>query len=425
MTFPYGRPVLAIAVVAVVAGVALLTRPARPPAALTVWSFTAADATADRAAAGPGVRVDLIAAAAVDVRLSSLFMADPAPSAAAGRPDVVELEIGSVGKFLRGPADEVGFRPVPKPLPIPPSLLAPYTLDGRTFGVPVAVHPVVLVYRRDLLDLSAARTWPDVVRLGRRLALPAASPDVLLVMLQQRHVSLVTANGVPHLADPAVVDTVCWYARAAAAIGSDPNPAPGGLAADLADGTVVAAVAADWMVADIQRAAPSLAGKLAVRPLPRFDPADARTASWGGTMAAVPRFCPRPDQAWAWIEHAYLSPAAVARRWRMIGAIPPLPAAWAGPMFHQPDPFFRRPTGGRSVRHARRRAAPANGHAVHDDGPEPDRLGAVPGRVARPRRRDGFGVARPPMVGRPAGAAATADRLRPADGADGLARART
>ena len=357
--FPFGRPVLALAVVAAVTGVALLLRPPRPTAALTVWTFTPDDAAADRAAAGPRVDVDLVAAAAIDVRLSSLFMADLTPAAAAaGRPDVVELDIGSAGKFLRGAPADVGFRPLGGHLRrggwldrLSPSALVPYSVAGVPFGVPLDLHPTVLVYRRDLIDPSSADTWPQLQALCLRsqrspnwaVALPSASSDVLLVMLQQRHVTLVDAAGVPHLTDPRVAETVCWYARAAAGpnrIGTDVNPAPGGVAADLAAGRVAAVVAADWAVADIARAAPDLAGRLAVRPLPRFDPADARTAGWGGTMVGIPRFCPDPDRAWQLVERAYLSPAAAVARYRATGVLPPQPAVWADPAFHQPDPAF-------------------------------------------------------------------------------------
>ena len=359
MPFPFGRPVLVLAAVAVASGVAVVLRPARPAARLTVWSFTPADAAADRDA-DRTARVDLIAAAAIDVRLSSMFMAGGNAIADAARPDVVELEVNGVGKLLCGPAADIGFCPLDDDLRrggwasrIPSSLLAPYSRDGHPYGVPVAVHPVALVYRSDRIDLSRADTWPAVQAECLRyqhshaerwaMALPAAAPDVLLVLLQQRHVTLVDVDGTAHLTDPAVADTVCWYAAAAAGtdrIGTDPNPAPGGLAADLSAGTVVAAVVADWMVADLKRAAPELAGTLTLRPLPRFDPADARTATWGGTMAAIPRFCPDPDHAWAWVESAYFSPAAIARRWQRTGSIPPLPDAWADPMFHRPDPFF-------------------------------------------------------------------------------------
>ena len=365
MPFPLGRPVLALALIAAATGFALLVRPHRPAADLTVWTFTAVDAAADRAGAGTfadaSVGVDLVASAAVDVRLTSLLMAGLSPRADAGRPDVVELEIGSVGKFLRGSPGDVGLRPLGDDLrrgswlsQIPAAQLAPYSINGVPFGVPLAMHPVVIVYRRDLFDPTTAGTWPQLqaacLQYQRSqtqprwaMGLSAASADVLLIMLQQRHVTLVDSDGTPHLTDPMVVDTVCWYARAAAGpnrIGTDLNPAPGGKAADLADGTVAAVVAADWDVADVKRAAPELAGRLGVCPLPRFDPTDARSAQWGGTMAAVPRFCPRPDQAWRLVEHLYLSPEAIARRWRMSGALPPVPSAWADPMFHQPDPYF-------------------------------------------------------------------------------------
>jgi ABC-type glycerol-3-phosphate transport system substrate-binding protein len=367
MAFPFGRPILCMAAVAAASGAAILTRPTHPSADLTVWTFTTTDAAADRAAAhaftratGHAVRVDLVAAQAMEVRLSSLFMADLRPAVDPSRPDVVELEVGSVGKFLRGSPGDVGFLPLDGYLRrggwldhIVPGRLVPYTYGGHVFGVPLDLHPVTLVYRRDLIDLAAADTWPRVqaecLRLQRSrpgrftLSLSGTSPDTLMVMLQQRHVDLVDANGVPHLTDPVVVDTLRWYARAAAGpdrIAADVNPAPGGTAADLASGDVAAAVLADWAVAALGRSQPSLAGKLTMVPLPRFDPDDARTASWGGTMVGIPRFCPRPDRAWDWIERTYLNTDAADARWRVTGVLPPLPSAWAGPAFHRPDPFF-------------------------------------------------------------------------------------
>jgi ABC-type glycerol-3-phosphate transport system substrate-binding protein len=333
--------------VAAASGLAVLLRPARPAAD----RFTIAT--------GHSVRVDLVAAAAIDVRLSSLLMADLSPTPNAGRPDVVELEASSVGKFLRGSPDDVGFLPLDDDLRrsgwlgrIVPARLSACSLGGHVFGVPLDLHPVTLVYRRDLIDLSAADTWAKLQAIGLRyqrshgghafaMGLSATSPDTLLVMLQQRHVELVDADGTPHLTDPAVVETLCWYARAAGGanqIGTDVNPAPGGAAADLAAGDVVALVLADWGVADLERFAPSLAGRLAMVPLPRFDPGDARTASWGGTMAGIPRFCPDPARAWQLVEATYLTSAV--DRFRATGVLPPVPAAWGDPAFHQTDPFF-------------------------------------------------------------------------------------
>ena len=363
--FPLGRPILSLVAVAAVTAVALLVRPGRPAADLTVWAFTRSGAAADHAAAaaftratGRSVRVDLVAAAALDVRLSSLFMADLRSAVDPSRPDVVELELESVGKFLRGSPDDVGFLPLDGYLrrggwwgKIMPARLVPYSLGGHVFGLPLDLHPVTLVYRRDLIDLSSVDTW-DAVRAvclrfqrsrpGRSaMGLSGTSPDVLLEMLQQRHVDLVDANLTPHLTDPAVADTVCWYAQAAAGpdrIGSDTNPAPGGAAADLAAGDVAALVLADWAVADLERSAPSLVGKLAMVPLPRFDPGDARTASWGGTMAGIPHFCPDPDRAWQLVEQTYLTSAV--DRFKMTGILPPVPAVWGDPAFHRPDPFF-------------------------------------------------------------------------------------
>lgn len=372
MTFPFGRPVLVMLACGVAAGVAVLARPAAKRADLTVWTYDAlhARAFAEPArrferATGRTVRVDVVPPAAVDVRLSALFMAGPD----AGGPDLAEIEIGSVGKFFRPPADAVGFLPLDGYLDrdrwrarISPARLAAYTKGGVVFGIPYDLHPCALAYRRDLfeqagVDPTAARTWPQFQRValafqtywaghGRprvTLGLSTASPDQVLLLLQQRHVDLVDDHDGVHLADPAVVATVCWYARACAGpgrIGTDFTPGVGQYARDLAGGDVCAAIAADWSVAELKQLAPDLAGTLAMMPLPRFDPADAATAGWGGTMIGIPRSCRRPDLAWRLIEALYLDPAALPARQRANDVLPPVPSQWADPAYHRADPFF-------------------------------------------------------------------------------------
>jgi arabinosaccharide transport system substrate-binding protein len=150
------------------------------------------------------------------MRLTSL---KNTPDSAQRPPDVVEIEIASLPRYFRVPADQVGFLPLndrlattglreipspgvpgqagwsarlrsdgriytydpitsrwtPNPTRTRPdawidrivrSRFAPWTKGGLIFGVPHDVHPVTLTYRHDLfteagVDLPAASTWPQ------------------------------------------------------------------------------------------------------------------------------------------------------------------------------------------------------------------------------------------------------------------------
>jgi arabinosaccharide transport system substrate-binding protein len=383
VSFPLGRPILAILASAVIAGAITLFRPSPPRADLTLW------VTADLHArlyeghttgpsllqqfqtdTGKTVRLDLISAAAMDVRLLSLFMfVQGNNSNDLAGPDVVEISLGSIGKYLRPSANEIGFLPLNDYLKtsgwmprLVQSRLAPWSKDGIIFGIPHDLHPCTLTYRKDLFDQAgidpeSATTWQQLQERclvfqqywqahGHRrtaLGLSSTGPDMLMVMLRQQHVELIDSDLRLHLSDEKTVSTLCWYARAVAGpqqIARDLNPAAGQSAIDLCSGDTCGLITPDWMVADLKQFGPELAGKLRMMALPRFSADDARTASWGGTMIGITRTCRQPDLAWKLIEHLYLDAPAIAARQRATGIIPPIPQYFSDPVYHQPDPFY-------------------------------------------------------------------------------------
>ena len=217
MSFPFGRPILAMMICSLLAGGAMLFRPPAHNANLTLWVSADSHARMYRQVAGKSVRVDLIAPAALDVRLLSLFMF---AQGTASSPDLVEVDLGSIGKVLRPPVGEVGFLPLNDYLQrsgwinrIVRSRFAPWSKDGTIFGVPNDLHPCTLTYRKDLfdqagVDLGSAVAWVDLQqrclafqkywrdRGHPRVAMGLSStgPDMLLVMLRQQHVQLVNAD---------------------------------------------------------------------------------------------------------------------------------------------------------------------------------------------------------------------------------------
>jgi arabinosaccharide transport system substrate-binding protein len=371
MPFPLGRSVLALILCSAFTGAMLLFRhsPAKNDMVLWVSADTHARMYRSMLANDP-VQVDLIAPAALDVRLLSQFMFAPDGSKRSGSsPDLVEVEIGSIGKYFRPPVDEVGFLPLNRYLDqsgwrqrIVASRFSPWTKDGIVFGIPNDLHPCTLTYRKDLfdaaaVDLSSVKTWEQLQNAGLRyqqywaqhgqkrwaMGLSATAPDQLLMMLRQQRLQLLDADLSVHLTDDRVVKTLCWYAQAVAGprqIGMNLSATPGQTARDLATGEIGAIITPDWMIADLKQFAPDLAGKLRMMPLPRFNASDARTASWGGTMIGITRTCPDPDGAWKVIERLYLDPDALKARQATTGILPPIREYWTAPVYHAPEAFY-------------------------------------------------------------------------------------
>jgi len=154
---------------------------------------------------------------------------------------------------------------------------------------------------------------------------------------------IVDATDHLHVTDPRVAQTIAFYARLVAGdkkIGVESSGGLGVWARDLLDGNTCALITPDWRIADLKSFAPELAGKLRMMPLPVFDPTDARTSTWGGTMIGIPRHAKNPDASWKLIETLYLSDAARRQRRATSPILSPLPEDYASPEYHRPDPYF-------------------------------------------------------------------------------------
>ncbi len=369
MSFPLGKPILSLAITALLSGVLLFARSAGTSSSgMTLWTFDgtlrgeSSPLHAFAAQSGKPVNLRVLSARALDTRLLSLFAA---PSEDGLSPDVVEVEVGSIGKYFRPAAADVGFLPLQdllaqenEPVQFLPARLSLWTRSRQLFGLPMDVHPVSLTYRKDLFDQAGidpgtAKTWADLhadclafetfwrSHLGinhHALSLRSAAADYLIAMLQQRHVSLLDADNHQHLTDPRVAETLLFYARLCAgpqAVASETAPGETLWAQDMERGEVAMLFTPDWRAAQLKLLAPSLSGKLAMMPLPVFDPSDAHTGSWGGTMVGIPRNCRRPKQAWELALFLATHPSAGETP-----MLPAVPALWDDPIYHQPDPFY-------------------------------------------------------------------------------------
>jgi arabinosaccharide transport system substrate-binding protein len=390
MPFHLGKPILAmICLTAAAAVTSQLTNRAAPSADIEVWTFSeqhwrcfvasgAAPGTVSplqrfEEDTGRSAQANLVQFRAMNTRLSSLFMSQTGwPEC----PDVVEIEIGSVGRYFRPPVDEIGLLPLNDFLRrdgwearLVANRLAPWTKDGQVFGIPIDVHPVMIAYNDELfreagIDLAQSVTWDQFIAdcqayerywrakgVPRRRAFELNQDNAtwLLVMLLQRGVNVVDNQDRIWLTDERVVDTLLQYCRMLGGPEAMSVATSGGqevYATDLTQGYVGAMFAPDWRLRYIRDGAPQLHGKLRVRPLPTFPDSAVRTSTIGGTMIGIPRKARDPELAWRMIEHLYLRPESLRQLMGSTYVLPPLKAAWNDPLLKGSDAYF----GGQAVR---------------------------------------------------------------------------
>src|SRR2546421_12933064 len=107
MTFPFGKPIAAMICLSLISAVYILKPRPRENADLTVWVFADSHfrtyqplVAKFEKQTGLKVSLNLVSNRALNLRLSSLFMSDPTSPEI---PDLVEIEIGSIGQYFRPP----------------------------------------------------------------------------------------------------------------------------------------------------------------------------------------------------------------------------------------------------------------------------------------------------------------------------------
>src|SRR5438309_160860 len=107
MSFHFGKPILVMILIASATGYFVCFRPPQRQADLTIWVFADSHyCTYQRLIEQfekenhVKINLNLISGRALTLRLTSLFMSDPASPEL---PDLAEIEIGWVGQYFRPP----------------------------------------------------------------------------------------------------------------------------------------------------------------------------------------------------------------------------------------------------------------------------------------------------------------------------------
>jgi len=364
--FPFGfAPFLIFALTLVSIGWMLSHPVPAKVADVTLWTFADIHHRAYQKALAafyekhPGKTVDLqlVHNVAVTSRLRAAFWAD------LDVPDLVEVEISSAGTFFRGKIDDLGFMDLTPWLKesglydrIVKTRFAPYTTRGKIFGLPHDVHPVMLAYRRDLfeelgIDPEKLATWDDFVREGRRVTLPGKRYMIQLSdsnggtfepMLFQRDGGYFDADGKLIMDNEIAIDTVKWYIPLVAGPKLIANDIGGRdiFARSVESGILLSFICPDWKSKSVETQVGNMAGKMALMPLPAFEPGGRRTSTQGGTMLGITKRCADKALAKALALHLYLDREDLVNRFRELNILPPVKDVWDSPVFDEPRPYW-------------------------------------------------------------------------------------
>jgi arabinosaccharide transport system substrate-binding protein len=312
-----------------------------------------------------GVRValDLVHQRALQTRLQNAMLAHTSV------PDLVELPEDGLPFFTRGPLSDVGFLDLTARLSaegyrqrLVESRLSIWSSRGHVFALPHDVHPVMLMYRADLveklgIDVDSLKTWDDFVAAGHKVVadfdgdgvfdrfmidLPRSGAFGLTTLLRQRGVGLFDEQGRVTFNVPDTVDTMIWYLRQTHGPQRIAYECGWGqsLMKAMIDGLALFYIAPDWRTFVTQTDVPSLKGKMKIMPLPAWFPGGRRTSVWGGTGLAITKAGQHPELAWEFAKFLYFSPSELGFRFLQTNIIPPFKDAWALPEFQQKSAYF-------------------------------------------------------------------------------------
>ena len=377
--FPYGKAPFWILVLSVITGIMLLVVSGKSNSDsydLVFVTFARSHLEGYQQATkefekehGVRIHIQLVSDRAVKDRLQSALMTD------AEVPDLVETLADSMGYFTQGPVEDIGFMDLTDLLKqeqvndvtlydrFVESRFSRLSRNGRIYALPHDVHPLMLCYRRDIvedelgIDINQIETWDDFTRIGRQVTkdldgdgnpdrfmidLDKAGGDFIIPLLQQRDEGLFDVDGNLTLDTEGVVDTIVWYIRQCYGPNRIAFSAGWGqtLAKTISDGLVLFYYCPDWRSKQFEMDVPQLEGKLALMSLPAWKPGGRRVSTWGGTGLAITKACKNKELAWAYAKKLYLKREDLADRFMASYILPPVKDAWELPIFQTPIPLY-------------------------------------------------------------------------------------
>lgn len=276
-----------------------------------------------------------------------------------GLPDIVDIEISRFPTFVRGvvqlePLDDyiADFRD-----DFVESRLTIYSANDQVYGLPFHVGATVMYYNVDLMDqagvdIDAIDTWDDYVEAGRRvrdeLGIPMTTLELtdqwsFLPMSAQRQVGFINEAGEVNLDHDILIDTLEFQQMLLEEGIAEIAPGGGHHAEEyygfMNDEGAAAVLMPFWYMGRFIDYMSDLDGKIAIRPLPRFEEGGYRSAGMGGTGTTVPSAGDHVQLAAEFLAFAKGSEEGNIRIWEELGFDPPRHSTWDDPRLQEENQF--------------------------------------------------------------------------------------
>jgi len=273
-----------------------------------------------------------------------------------GAPDLVDLEQGRFGGFLRGKGD-VGLIDLTGWLTsagymdkLVASRQALYTYKGKTYGVEHALTPCVVYYRADVIekagvDVKKLVLWDDWIAAYK----PLCKDDVVAcsylghdLLLRQNDGDYFDKDGNVQLDTDLSINTMDWILDLARKhkIARQGPPGDAWWTA-IKEGKYLSLPAqADWYAGFLKDYVPDGKGKWKAMPMPAWKAGGRRTSCYGGTGSCIVKYSKYVDEAWKFMQYSMLSVEGNVRRYLETHLWPPFKPAMEDKRLHAPDEYY-------------------------------------------------------------------------------------
>ncbi|MFG1806730.1 ABC transporter substrate-binding protein [Streptomyces sp. NPDC049040] len=329
---------------------------------LTFWDW---DPNIDKVVAKwnsghPGIQVKLSNPAGGDQLVAKMITAHEAKNG----PDIAKVEYQSLPALVsKGVVADITDYTKDTVRKYDDATLKSTVFQGKVYGVPQDVAPLMLFYRQDLFakyGLSVPRTWDEFAAEAKavRAKAPksyltnfdAADPGWFTGLAQQAGAQWWSTSGDTWKVDIADAPTkkVAGYWQGLVDDGSiakNPSFSPQ-WNKQMNDGTLLAWISGAWAPAQLGGIAPATKGKWSVAALPAWTPGDPATGIWGGSATTVTADSKHPAEAAQFASWLNTDDAAVTEQVKQINVYPAvtsgrsLPVLQAAPGFFPNQPDF-------------------------------------------------------------------------------------
>ncbi|WP_329493665.1 extracellular solute-binding protein [Kitasatospora herbaricolor] len=237
------------------------------------------------------------------------------------------------------------------------SAFAQTAVAGRTYGLPVDIAPMGLIYRKDLFAkygiTQAPKTWAEYA--ADAALVHAADPNAYIGyfgndaynfagLAQQAGAKWFTTGAdkwTVDLNDPATRKvTAFWQDLIDRKLVKVVPSFDTALYKGMGEGTILSDVNAVWDTPILADSVKQTSGNWAVAPMPVWDTADPASANAGGTPNAVLKGCPHVKEAVEFSHWFGTDQASVTNLIKATGIYPAALTALDNPALTEPDPFY-------------------------------------------------------------------------------------